>query len=414
MCKKLIFLSIVFICSFFNIQLRAGWVIQNSGTSNFLWDACFLNENTGYAVGDFGTIIKTTNGGEQWLSQTSSVSNSLIGVNFFDEHSGWISGHNGLILVTTDGGDHWANQSSGTSVNLFFVKFINSTQGWISSDEGILNTTDGGTQWSNQLHSDFGMYAVYFADNSRGWAQERFGKMFKTTDGGITWVPKQEIPNTATVSFHFSNANTGWSVGYENAILKTTDAGETWSRQNSGSVGVQQLRSVTFTEDPGTYGWIAGFNGTVYRTTNGGTNWIPKTMPIAAQFTTVKFINKNIGWVIGGNGVILKTIDGGDAVTNTNNTVTAIPTKYNLEQNFPNPFNPTTVIKFSLPENSNIKLNVFNIAGQKVAELINENRIAGSYEINFEVYKYGLSSGVYFYKIEAGEFVQTKKMILLK
>lgn len=91
-----------------------------------------------------------------------------------------------------------------------------------------------------------------------------------------------------------------------------------------------------------------------------------------------------------------------------------IPEKYSLEQNYPNPFNPTTNIKFSIPNNTNVKLNVFNIAGQEIAELLNDRRDAGNYEISFDAGKYGLTSGMYFYTLSTDNFKETKKMILVK
>ncbi len=85
---------------------------------------------------------------------------------------------------------------------------------------------------------------------------------------------------------------------------------------------------------------------------------------------------------------------------------------FELYQNYPNPFNPTTTIKFSLPEKTNTKISVYNLLGQKVKELLNEIRDAGIHTINFD--GNGLPSGIYFYKIEAGKYTDTKKMILMK
>lgn len=101
---------------------------------------------------------------------------------------------------------------------------------------------------------------------------------------------------------------------------------------------------------------------------------------------------------------------------NTNGyTNNIVPENYFLDQNRPNPFNPTTNIKFSIPENSTIKLNVYNLAGQDVGELINDRRDAGNYEITFDAGRYGLSSGIYFYTLTTGSgFRETKKMILVK
>ena len=90
----------------------------------------------------------------------------------------------------------------------------------------------------------------------------------------------------------------------------------------------------------------------------------------------------------------------------------ADPNEFELDQNYPNPFNPTTSIKFNIPFDSNVKLNVFNILGEEVAELLNENLSAGHYNIKFNASK--LNSGIYFYKLETNKFTQMRKMILVK
>ena len=87
---------------------------------------------------------------------------------------------------------------------------------------------------------------------------------------------------------------------------------------------------------------------------------------------------------------------------------------FSLQQNYPNPFNPTTNIKFSLPENSFVSLKVFDVNGREVADVINEKRNAGIYEISFDANKYGLSSGMYYYTLTSGSFKESKKMILIK
>ena len=93
------------------------------------------------------------------------------------------------------------------------------------------------------------------------------------------------------------------------------------------------------------------------------------------------------------------------------------PLKFSLEQNYPNPFNPSTVIKYQVPVAGLVSLKVYDILGNEVAILVDEYRNAGSYEIEFNVGRNSspaIASGIYFYKIQAGDFVETKKMILLK
>jgi hypothetical protein len=88
------------------------------------------------------------------------------------------------------------------------------------------------------------------------------------------------------------------------------------------------------------------------------------------------------------------------------------PATFNLEQNYPNPFNPSTSIKYSVPESGNIRLSVFNIVGEEVAVLVNGFSQAGSFEVTFDASN--LSTGVYLYKLQSANSVQTKKMMLLK
>lgn len=95
-----------------------------------------------------------------------------------------------------------------------------------------------------------------------------------------------------------------------------------------------------------------------------------------------------------------------------NNPLEILPTEFSLQQNYPNPFNPTTTIDFSLPENSMVILKVYNLVSEEVATLINEERDRGIHSVNFDANR--LSSGLYFYKIQAGSYTSTKKMLLLK
>jgi len=104
-------------------------------------------------------------------------------------------------------------------------------------------------------------------------------------------------------------------------------------------------------------------------------------------------------------------------VTDVNDEI--LPNEYALSQNYPNPFNPSTVISYSLATTSEVKLNVYNMLGQEVAILVNEKQNAGSYNVEFNASTgsataTNLPSGIYFYRISAGDFLQTRKMILMK
>jgi len=113
-----------------------------------------------------------------------------------------------------------------------------------------------------------------------------------------------------------------------------------------------------------------------------------------------------------GNYIFLNSSNPVYAITEQN-----LPDDFILYQNYPNPFNPSTKIKFTIPSNvkgqlSNVSLKVYDVLGNEVATLVNEYKPTGSYEIEFDAR--GLTSGIYFYKLQAGAFSETKKMILLR
>ena len=101
-----------------------------------------------------------------------------------------------------------------------------------------------------------------------------------------------------------------------------------------------------------------------------------------------------------------------EIITVVDNSVQNKPERFSLGQNFPNPFNPSTTIKYSIPKNSLVRLKVYNILGEEVAILVNEEKPVGTYEVKFNATN--LPSGVYFYRLQAGSFVETKKMIIIK
>ncbi len=108
-----------------------------------------------------------------------------------------------------------------------------------------------------------------------------------------------------------------------------------------------------------------------------------------------------------------------DNLVSVEDEIANIPSEFILHQNYPNPFNPVTTIKYSIPSvisigerNLNVTLKVYDVLGNEIATLVNEEKPAGNYELNFNASS--LSSGVYFYRLQSGSFIQTKKMILMK
>ena len=147
----------------------------------------------------------------------------------------------------------------------------------------------------------------------------------------------------------------------------------------------------------------------LYKSNNGCQTFTAQNVPFQNSINSMSFNDKGEGWLFGDKGLILTNTDINVGISNITHE---IPKSHYLHQNYPNPFNPSTKIKFDIPKGSLVKLKVYDILGREVAELVNEKLNAGVYE--YEWNGVNLSSGVYFYRLETGEFVETKRMVLAK
>lgn len=152
----------------------------------------------------------------------------------------------------------------------------------------------------------------------------------------------------------------------------------------------------------------------VWEANNDGSDW--KWHEISVDLS--EYANKTnvlIGWqYVGNNGdlVAIDNINVNAGVVEVEDKITKMPVKYLLGQNYPNPFNPTTTISYQLPEKAFVSLEIYNLLGQKVADLVNQIQAPGNHKVNFNASK--LSSGTYIYRMKAGNFIMSKKMLLLK
>jgi photosystem II stability/assembly factor-like uncharacterized protein len=442
------------------------WSSQLTGYG--LLDIFFLNDHLGWTVGLNGTIFKTVNGGGDWTKVTTNYNYHFEKVYFADEYNGYMIAKN-FVLKTTDGGGSWVIQQPTDHI-LQTMFFINKDTGWVAGNEGvILKTTNGGSNWVYQQMNGttYGtLISLYFLDENTGWASGsgldvNGGVILKTTDGGVHWDLQHNGFNRFIYSVFFTNSFSGWAVGDEGIMFNTTDGGADWELQGSGTFA--DLYSVSIKSYQS--GWSVGNDGAILKYINTlNSDELPveltnfevhsKGNKIELNWLTATEINNKgfeverktsnewntIGFIIGkgtttmpskysysddlknvscsGNILYrLKQIDYDGTYKYTNEinvNFNSSPEEYSLMQNYPNPFNPSTIIKYSVRDNSNVILKVYDILGREVATLINEEKSAGTYTINFDSNKFNLASGTYFYTLRAGDFVQTKKMLLVK
>jgi photosystem II stability/assembly factor-like uncharacterized protein len=272
----------------------------------------------------------------------------------------------------------------------------------------IIKTTNGVANWESQNSGTTNqLFSVYFSGINNGWVAGDAGTILKTTDGGVTWQSQASGTSSRLLSVYFVNSNTGWAVGNEGTIIKTSDGGTNWESQISGTSN--QLLSVNFNDT--NIGFVVGSSGTILKTTDGGMNWENQSNGISPWLHSVCFVDNNTGWIVGDGSTILKTTNGGVTIVKEEETF-EVPADFVLYQNYPNPFNPTTTITFQISEPGFVSLKVYNVLGNEVVTLINEEKAPGKYEIKFDGSH--LSSGIYFYKLQSGKFGETKKMLFLK
>ncbi len=246
---------------------------------------------------------------------------------------------------------------------------------------GFLNFGTGLTTFSNNLSSTtapFNVIAPFWDD-----------LFFHPTSSATTAVLGTAPNRVFVVQFNEVGrfpSSSAWRLNFQVRLYETTNIIEfTYGGTTPGTE--------TFTASIGLKGATGG-SGNFVDATTGSTTTANNAI---AQFPP--------------RGLMYRLIPGPPGFVGTTNTV-ALPKEFKLEQNYPNPFNPTTTIQFAVPSVSDVKLDVFNILGQKVSTLVNRRMEAGVHTVNFNAAN--LSSGVYFYRLQSGNFVQTKKMMLVK
>jgi hypothetical protein len=225
----------------------------------------------------------------------------------------------------------------------------------------------------------------------------------------LNWTLQSTPAATPLYSVHFVDANTGWAVaGYlgGETIIKTTNGGSAWFSQTSNDN--RYLREC-FALNANT-AFAVGQGGKLIMTTNGGTNWVVQQTGSSVELWAIDFVNDTVGYAIGSNAV-LKTTNGG--LTFINNQNGDIPADYELYQNYPNPFNPITNIGFRIADFGFVSIKIFDINGNEIKSLLNQNKPPGSYEIDFDASNF--ASGIYFYMLKVDDIlISSKKMILIK
>jgi len=222
------------------------WVDQIAPNSRDFYRIYFVNSDIGWiAGGDAGifpnyiphrVILHTSNGGVNWSAQYSGSYESLLrSIIFVNQNNGYATGESGIIMKTTDGGSSWSQQVI-PSFHFYDIFFVDSLTGWVTGEylglphyTAVFKTTDGGANWNEtQFGSDENFSSIYFTDNLNGWVvggdDNNEAIVYQTSDGGANWA-LQNIPSVNYLyRVFFFDENFGWASGHLGTIISTSSA----------------------------------------------------------------------------------------------------------------------------------------------------------------------------------------------
>jgi photosystem II stability/assembly factor-like uncharacterized protein len=409
------------------------------------------NDRIWASVGGNGGITYSDNGGTTWQNPGRGLMNPNVTCLAFDSHGTLFAGtsQGGGIPYTTDNGTSWSRSDPITFdwINALIVNdvdevlasgsytFYRSTNGGYSWDtvafpssnspvysfcldglhtilagtwRGILRSTTNGTSWQPVLQNDLTYYSVV-----RGADGSLFGGsdsgVIRSTDHGTTWVVRNNgLIDSAVRAMVSTPGGVVLAGTLTGGVYRSTDKGETWSTANSGLTGTS-IQSFAVNSDGDVFVAISG--GGVCRSTNDGVTW-------ESVNSGLTFLNNTKALTVSPSGYLFAgTFNRG--VFRSRETTTSVGEAYPLEpqssellQNFPNPFNPSTTIQYQLDRKAHVLLRVYDLLGREVMKVVDEIEAPGNKSVKLLVTH--LSSGVYFYRLQADGFSQTRKFTLLR
>ncbi len=280
------------------------------------------------------------------------------------------AGTNDGVYRSTDEGKTWSATNAGIGYQVEGITRLGPYLFAATTGEGIFRSSDCGISWSE---ADSGLVSTMISDS----------------------VKVIDISSIVTVEKYLfaGPAKGGCYVSVDSGKFWTGDTGFTYYPVNN-----------LFAND--TYLFV-GSNSGIFVSLDTGTTWKNISTDLEAPFAfAVSYSNVLVGT---GNGIWLYSLS---QLTKVKENVVKTPSDYRLNQNYPNPFNPSTTISFALPFRSLVSLKIFDMLGREVATIISQEMSAGNYSKQWNATN--VSSGIYYYRLQAGTYIETKKLVLLK
>ncbi len=374
---------------------------------------CMIKAGSALVVGTNGNgIYYSPNSDQNWIQKNSGLSNlkvySLAG-------NGTLIGagtYGGGVFLSNNNGDSWTSTGSGITVPFIYaLAFLGNNIISGTGGGGIFKSVNNGSSWSSTGGTTHIVNSIYVAQNYSFLGQGPYA--YKSTDNGDTWSTLIGQSNTTIKGFAETpkaGGGTNIFVATLDGVYVSVDDGKSWKKTNSGLLYTNINSLVAAGENL----FAATEGGGVFRSSNNGASWneINSGLPANTNARTL-VLNNGILYLGTEAGVVWKLSLSDLGITSVKQVSDEIPAEFELSQNYPNPFNPETTISYKVSVVSNVSLKVYDLLGKEIATLVNEVQQPGSYNVKFSINP-TLSAGIYFYKLQADNFAQTKKMMLIK
>jgi photosystem II stability/assembly factor-like uncharacterized protein len=374
------------------------WTQIQSGTSSDLKDVHFPTNTVGYAVGDYGIVLKSVDSGNSWQTVFTDSLLSFTSVFFTSVDTGYATAGN--LYKTTNAGMSWSEIITDTFGQIGEVYFVNSNLGFASGTV-LHRTTDAGSTWTSiNLNNTFS--SIHFPNDSVGYFIGGPGaadQLYKTTDGGQNFAAITNGFQSIKEATYFLNSDIGYLCGWYGAVLaKTLDGGSTWQQVDT-SWSTQCWDVHFIDENIGYYIDNSGGNYKISNTIDGGATWTSQLVANGVYLNAFYFVSSNLALAVGNSGTIYKTNNGGSVGILEEKKIENVAI-------YPNPFSTFTTMK--LDKNlKNGALKIYNLIGQQVAEL---NGLNGQ---TITLYRDNLQNGMYLVQIiQDKQIIKSSKIII--
>jgi hypothetical protein len=411
--KPLNFLLVVIVM--FSHTARAQWT--NTGGPQSRAIQCFTIADSNIIAGTDGGLVRSTSHGINWQNIGGGMpypnTRALLSVTSypFTTLAGMVSGR---ISMSSNFGTNWTGfpldsvQTPGLAHINSIIK--NNSEFWVGTERGVFLLP--------QYYPLSSWIPLYNGLPSGEFTPvramlERNGEIFAGANGGVykwgtTWVPKNAGLTNTNVTVLANAGNymiAGTSQGSIGGVYLSSDNGENWalSKPDSWVTSILVVGSTIF---------VGSFGDGVWRSTNFGSTWGQINDGFAGAAYYVLSLAADNQYIFAGTNNANVWRRPLSQVTGVKSQAGSHPEEFSLHQNYPNPFNPSTTINYDLPKESRVSLKVFDTLGREVATLVNEDQKAGYKSTVWN--GAGLASGIYYYRLQAGDFTATRKLLLLK